>query len=100
MNQGSKIYLEKYLEGFGKKSTVYAAIVEAITSAIEAIEQKEDSSDRNINTHIDRDNILLEESLAEINNINLRIEFITWDKLLRDAKIRHRIFFEKLRIQK
>lgn len=30
------------------------------------------------------------------SNINLRIEFITWEKLLKDAKIRHKSFFEKL----
>ena len=30
------------------------------------------------------------------DNIHLRIEFITWEKLLKDAKIRHKTFFEKL----
>ncbi len=30
------------------------------------------------------------------SNINLRIEFVTWEKLLKDAKIRHKTFFEKL----
>ncbi len=30
------------------------------------------------------------------DKINLRIEFITWEKLLRDAKIRHKTFFDKL----
>ena len=30
------------------------------------------------------------------DKINLRIEFLTWEKLLKDAKIRHKIFFEKL----
>lgn len=30
------------------------------------------------------------------DNINLHIEFVTWDKLLKDANIRHRTFFEKL----
>lgn len=30
------------------------------------------------------------------DNTNLRIEFITWEKLLKDAKIRHNKFFEKL----
>jgi hypothetical protein len=33
------------------------------------------------------------------DNINLRIEYITWDKLLKDAEMRHRVFFEKLGIQ-
>jgi hypothetical protein len=32
------------------------------------------------------------------DNLNMKIEFITWDKLLRDAKLRHRVFFEKLGI--
>ena len=30
------------------------------------------------------------------DKIHLRIEFITWEKLLKDAKIRHKTFFEKL----
>ena len=71
MNQGSKIYLEKYLEDFGKKSTVYTAIVEAVTNAIEAIEQKENSSDGEIHIHIDRDNVLLDETSAKINKITI-----------------------------
>jgi hypothetical protein len=33
------------------------------------------------------------------DNINLRIEYITWDELLKDAEMRHRVFFEKLGIQ-
>lgn len=69
MNQGSKIYLEKYLEDFGKKSTVYTAIVEAVTNAIEAIEQKEDTSNGEVNIYINRDNTLLDESTAKINQI-------------------------------
>lgn len=30
------------------------------------------------------------------DKINLRIEFVTWEKLLKDAKIRHKVFFDKL----
>ena len=30
------------------------------------------------------------------DSLNLKIEYITWDKLLRDAQLRHRVFFEKL----
>ena len=33
------------------------------------------------------------------DNINLRIEFVTWEKLLNDAVVRHRIFFEKLGLE-
>lgn len=33
------------------------------------------------------------------DNINLNIEFITWEKLINDAEIRHRIFFEKLGLE-
>lgn len=33
------------------------------------------------------------------DNINLQIKFITWDKLLKDATVRHRIFFEKLGLE-
>lgn len=33
------------------------------------------------------------------DNINLRIEVITWEKLLNDAIVRHRIFFEKLGLE-
>jgi hypothetical protein len=31
-------------------------------------------------------------------NINLYVEVVSWDKVLRDAKMRNRIFFEKLGI--
>ena len=71
MNQGSRIYLEKYLEDFGKKSTVYTAIVEAITNSIEAIEQKDDSSGGEVHIHIDRDNTLLEKDSAKINKVTI-----------------------------
>ena len=33
------------------------------------------------------------------DNTNLRIEFVTWEKLLNDAVVRHRIFFEKLGLE-
>lgn len=33
------------------------------------------------------------------DNINLYIEVLSWDKVLRDAEVRNRIFFEKLGIQ-
>ena len=33
-----------------------------------------------------------------IGNINLYIEVVSWDKLLRDARMRNRIFFSKLGI--
>ena len=33
------------------------------------------------------------------DNINFRIEFVTWEKLLNDAVVRHRIFFEKLGLE-
>ncbi len=33
-----------------------------------------------------------------MGNINLYIEVVSWDKVLRDAKMRNQIFFEKLGI--
>jgi hypothetical protein len=33
-----------------------------------------------------------------LKNINLYIEVLSWDKVLRDAKMRNRVFFEKLGI--
>ena len=33
-----------------------------------------------------------------MGNINLYVEVISWDKVLRDAGIRNKIFFEKLGI--
>ncbi len=33
-----------------------------------------------------------------LENINLYVEVISWDKLLKDAKMRNQIFFQKLGI--
>ena len=71
MNQGSKVYLEKYLEDFGKKSTVYTAIVEAITNSIDAIERKKNNQNGVIHIRIERENVLKDTKEPKIQTITI-----------------------------
>ena len=57
----TKIYIEKYLKDFGKQSTVYNAVVEAITNSIDAIEARRKNDNRfdgEIHIYITRNNQL------------------------------------------
>lgn len=77
-NETTKVYLEKYLKDFGKQSTVYNAIVEAITNSIDSIETKrkiEKNHKGKININITRKKQLPfsteEELSSEIEKIEI-----------------------------
>ena len=64
-----RIYLEKYLEDFGKRSTVYTALVEAITNAIDAVRNLDGSITGQIDVRIERDVTLIDGQNAPIRKI-------------------------------
>ena len=71
-NYSSRIYLEKYLEDFGKKSTVYTALVEAITNAIDAIRNLGNNSVKGrIEVHIEREATLVDYQNTSIRKITI-----------------------------
>lgn len=75
-NETTKVFLEKYLKDFGKQSTVYNAIVEAVTNSIESIDAKRTINKDHkgeINISITRKN---QPTLHADNEMNSEIEKI------------------------
>ena len=70
-DENAKVNIEKFLKDFGKKSTVYTAIVEAITNSIESIilkrNQKDACEDGEINIKIIRKECLLVDDVNREN---------------------------------
>ncbi len=66
-----RIYLEKFLEDFGNKSTVYTALVEAITNAVDAIRNSGNNANGHIDVRIERDATLIDGQNAPIRKITI-----------------------------
>lgn len=86
-NQNSRIYLRKFLEDFGKRSTIYVPIVEAITNSIESIERNNEKiGDGEIHITISRTTALPDfQANAKIQQIVIEDNGVGFTKENRDS---------------
>lgn len=88
MNKGVQIYLKKYLEDFGKRSTVYTALVEAVTNSIDSINRKRSINPDfggTINIRITREPKLIGNDVAKIQSIAIEDDGIGFTDENRDS---------------